>query len=277
MISLSSPVTDSLTVDSVIESSADSGARRVRDVLRAGARARNTILIDDEENIVQALRNGIRLNGIYVTNDPPALSDEVRAAAWSDRIPIHRLARAVADELFAGEKRTRVFALATHPHPYTLDDVARRAGDIVVLDGVRLTGNVGAITRTAAALGGAGIALIGSGLTSVFDRRLIRSSRGLVFTLPVALACRGEMHRFLRDASATLVSLAPDGTTPLSELASFSGRVALLLGGERTGASPGLDSLARHRYAVAMRPSVESLNVSVAGALALYERHRAPL
>lgn len=272
MTTLTAPSADSLTLDAVIESSADPVARRVREVLRAGSRARNTILIDDEENIMQALRSGARLDGVYVTHHPTVLTTEVLAAVRSDRIPIHRLADTVAKELFAGDKRARVFALAAHPRQHTLDHLARRAGDIVILDGVRLAGNIGAITRTAAALGGAGIAVIESGLASVYDRRLIRSSRGLVFALPVVLASRGEMHRFLRDASATLVSLAADATTPLTELATVPGRVALLLGSERTGASHELDALATHRYAVPMSHGVESLNVSVAGALALYVR-----
>jgi tRNA G18 (ribose-2'-O)-methylase SpoU len=79
----------------------------------------------------------------------------------------------------------------------------------------------------------------------------------------------------LRDTSATLASLSADATTPLSQLATVPGRVVLLLGSERRGPSAELDGLAARRFSVPMDESVESLNVSVAGGIALYERFAA--
>lgn len=151
---------------------------------------------------------------------------------------------------------------------------ARRT--ILILDGVRLTGNIGALTRTAAAFDAAGIVLVNSGLISVYDRRLIRASRGLVFSLPVVTASRHDVPAFLVESDATLVALSVQAVDPVAGLANLPGRVAVLLGSERTGASPQLEAAATHRFSVPINAAVESLNVSVAGALALYERlHRA--
>lgn len=256
----------------MIDRPSDAVARRIRDVLRAGSWARNSVLIDDEENILQAARSGVRLDGIFFSGDPRPLSAELAEVIRQHGIPVHRLTPAVEAALFGADKRARCFALAGRPRRFTLDDIARREGDIVILDGVRLAGNIGAITRTAAALGAAGIALLDSGLVSVHDRRLTRASRGLNFSFPIVPAARRAVLDLVRTTSATLVSLTPHAANPLSELAAVPGRVALLLGSERRGPSRVLDDEAAERFRVPMRLGVESLNVSVAGAIALYER-----
>ncbi len=258
--------------ETVIERVTDPIARRVRDVLRAGSRARNTIVVDDEQNIRQALRAGVRLDGIYLTHDLDADGTELVDTARADGTAIYRLDSAVTAALFGDTKRARTFALAAHPPRYTLDNIARRPGDILLLDGVRLAGNIGALIRTASAFRTAGLLLVDSGLASVYDRRLIRASRGLVFTTPVVLGSRTDVRGFLDRAEATLVSLAATAPESPADLAAVPGRVAILLGSETAGPSRELDALASRRFAVPMHEGVESLNVSVAGAIALYER-----
>ncbi|MCP2169251.1 TrmH family RNA methyltransferase [Goodfellowiella coeruleoviolacea] len=260
-------------VHDVIDSPHHPVARRVKDVLRSRSAKPRTVVIDDLENIEQALRSGIRLDSLYLTEGlpPESLAD---AAVGCRGLPTFTLSRAVAGDLFGEEKRTRVFALAHAPRPTALADLSRRAGDIVVLDGVRLMGNIGAITRTVMALGAAGLVLLESGLRTVLDRRLIRASRGLVFSVPLVLATRGEFARYAAHGRLTLATLTAEADEPLHSIQEVPGRVAVILGSERHGVSAELDALAAHRYAIAMSPEVESLNVSVSAAIALYERSR---
>lgn len=248
-------------------------ARRVADVLRNRSAKPKIFLIDDAENIDQALRSGIRLDSLYVT-EGQELPGSIAAATYSSRVPVHVLAVSVAKSLFGGEKRARTFALAHAPQQPPLHELPGRPGDVVVLDGVRVVGNIGAITRTACALGAAGVVLIDSGLKSPLDRRLVRASRGLVFTVPVILATRSEFNAYVQREGLILASLTADATEPLSSIRDVPGRLALVLGGERDGVSTELDSLTSHRYAISMTPDVESLNVSVAAGIALYEHRR---
>ncbi len=140
-----------------------------------------------------------------------------------------------------------------------------------MLDGVRMVGNIGAITRTASALGAAGVIVLDSGLRTTFDRRLIRASRGLVFSLPVVLASRTECAGFLQREKVRIATLSADAESPLHAIRSVTDRIALILGSERDGVSQGFDDLANHRFSIPMKPGVESLNVSVAAGIALYE------
>ena len=248
-------------------------ARRLRDVLRQGNRSSNLFVIDDEENVLQAVRAGVRLDSLYLSEGSRA--DDARAAADTAEVPTHTLVDTVSRDLFGGEKRSRVFALARAPRQATLNDLRERPGDIVVLDGVRLAGNIGAIIRTSCALGAAGVVLIDSGMSSILDRRLIRSSRGLLFAVPVIMSAASELQRFLRAEQIPLVTLATDGTERLEQVGRIHERVALLMGSEREGASVRMDGTARYKLAIPMTPEVESLNVSVAAALALWERRAA--
>lgn len=248
-------------------------ARRVADVLRSRTDRPKVFVLDDPENIEQAIECGIALDSLYATESAVSRGHLALTGVDPD-VPLHILDETVARALFGEQKTARVFALAHAPRPAMLRDLVGATGDVLVLDGVRLVGNIGAITRTACALGAAGLILLDSGLRTALDRRLIRASRGLVFATPVILADRKACASFLRRERLTVAALSAQATEPLSAVRTVAERLALVLGSEREGVSPELDALTTHRYAIPMTANVESLNVSVTAGIALYE-HRA--
>jgi TrmH family RNA methyltransferase len=260
-----------MTTDPAIDSVRHPAARRVSDVLRSRATRPKVFVIDDQENIEQAVASGVELDSVYVTASAADLLPTL--AGLAPAASAHIVDDGVAGNLFGEHRHARVFAIARTPRMPTLRELGRTAGDIVVLDGVRLVGNIGAITRTACALSAAGVVVVDSGLRSVLDRRLIRASRGLVFATHVVLAGRSECADFVRAEQLTAVSLEADAVEPLASIRVVDERLALILGGERTGVSSELAALTTHRYAIPMNAKVESLNVSVAAGIALYE-HR---
>lgn len=138
-------------------------ARTITDVLAGEEHAAELFLIDDEENILMAVRHGVQLECVVHTgSEGQGLSQELQEALGESAVPVHEMAVHVAKKLFGREKRTRLFALARKPDPAALADLAGAQGDIVVLDGVKLAGNIGAISRTACALGAAGLVLVES-------------------------------------------------------------------------------------------------------------------
>lgn len=247
-------------------------ARRLADVLRSRAARPTVFVLDDAENIEQAVTSGIVLDSVYAT-ESARVSGAPTPVGIGPEVPSYVLGDGVAQSLFGSQKRSRVFALAQAPRPSRLSDLVGAAGDIIVLDGVRIVGNIGAITRTASALAAAGIVLIDSGLTTILDRRLIRASRGLVFATPLVLASRQECTAFLRREETAVAALSPRAVEPLHSIRTVSEQLALVLGGERGGVSPELHALTRYRYQIPVAAPVESLNVSVAAGIALYEHH----
>ncbi len=144
-----------------------------------------------------------------------------------------------------------------------------RPGVLVFLDGVADPHNLGAIVRTAAAVGALGV-VIPSRRAAAVTAVTMRVSAGTAATLPVARVT--NLVRALEmagDAGFWRIGLVQDAAGILSP-APPGQAVGLVLGGEGAGLRPLVartcDELAR----LPMRGAVESLNVSVAAAVALY-------
>lgn len=224
------------------------------------------ILIDDADNIAQAVRAGVRVTRIFSTGDDAG-------AVGAPGVPAVRITGAEAQRLFRDERSSRCFAIADAPPPSRLTDLRDRPGDVIVLDGVRLMGNVGAVIRSSVALGAAGVVLVEPGVRSIHDRRLIRASRGFVFSLPVVLASRAELIRHCASTGLPLYVADARAELSIEQLADVAGRMAIVLGSEKHGCSPQLRAHARSAVNIPTAEEVESLNVSVAAGIALYCRH----
>lgn len=251
----------------MIESLLDPKAREISAVIDAEFPGR--FIIDDEENIAQALNHKVQIHHV-VSIGGREPGDALGSALQQHGIAVVDMAVHVAKKLFGNDKRPRLFAVAEIPDSPDLRAALSGEGDVVVLDGVRLPGNIGAIVRTAAGLGAAAVVLVDSGLEDALDRRLVRASRGLVFALPVIIGSREETLAELQAAGIPLASLAADSPAELSEISNVDGRIALVMGSEKNGVSTQLHEHATYRFSIPMREGVESLNVSVATGIALY-------
>ncbi|MDR0594195.1 MAG: NshR/TsnR family 23S rRNA methyltransferase [Bifidobacteriaceae bacterium] len=253
---------------------ADPRAQRIADLAKPSHSNTKVALVEDAEPLANAWRAGVELTGVYF-EDGRALPGELARLGEDPAVPVAAVDGALLIRLFRTDKRPKVFGIAKLPRPAKLEALAGRTGDIVILDGVRIVGNIGAIIRTATGLGAAGVVLIDSGLTSVADRRLLRASRGYVFSLPVVLAQAVEVRQFAQAHQIGLTVLDSTGAGSLEDLRRQPGRRALVFGGERAGPSewflggPGAGS---QPVSIPMPGPVESLNVSVAVAIVLHAR-----
>jgi len=153
--------------------------------------------------------------------------------------------------------------------PYRYADIAelKKRDFLVVLAGVTDVGNVGAIVRTAYALGADG--LVAAGVKQLHSEGVVRASAGAMFDLPVAVAPHLlDLLNELKQSGFTLYGADTEGT-PIEE-ASIAPRRVLVLGSEGEGiprrAREKLDEVVTIRMA---RP-FDSLNVSAAAAILIY-------
>jgi TrmH family RNA methyltransferase len=245
--------------------------QRLVDLARRPAKGAKRALVEEPEPIANAIAAGVEVDQVYVEEGQAVPPDLVAACAWAG-VPIRALTTRDAVRAFKSDKRARICASVRLPAPAKLGDILARPGDVVVLDGVRIVGNIGAIIRSAFALGAAGLVLVDSDLDSVADRRLLRASRGYVFALPTVIAEAETALAALGAAGAEVAVLEADGAVPLAELARRPGRLALVFGSERRGSSAALAAAADITAAIPMRAAAESLNVSVAVGIVLHAR-----
>jgi tRNA G18 (ribose-2'-O)-methylase SpoU len=267
------PPTDPPANPGVVDSLLHPLAVTIRQLLtRSEKKELDRILIDDEENILQALEAGVTLHSLFHAGEE-RVSEELRKKL-PPRVTIHEVARRTCKKLFENDKISRVFAIAQAPRPRTLESLVAIRQDLVVLEDVSISGNIGAIIRTSLALGVGGIVLLNADPVDVYDRRLIRASRGYVFSLPVATATTEELLRFCKERGLDVLVTDPHAGKSVDEVASVPRRLVIVFGSEKEGFSQSFADAATLRVKIPTNPKVESLNVSVAVGITLYNRFR---
>ncbi|MEU1277834.1 NshR/TsnR family 23S rRNA methyltransferase [Streptomyces sp. NPDC005805] len=254
-----------------ITSLSDPAMRRIVDVTKPSRTHIKTALIEDTEPLVQCLGAGVEFIEVYASDAGP-LSEELLDLCRKKNVSVRLVESGIVNQLFKGERKAKTFGLARVPRPAKPSDLAGLGGDVVLLDGVKIVGNIGAIVRTSLALGASGIVLVDSDLTSIADRRLLRASRGYVFSLPVVLASREEAVAFVRDSGLPLMVLEADGELTVKDLGAQRERLGLLFGSEKGGPSELFKEASATTVSIPMISSTESLNVSVSVGIALHER-----
>jgi len=151
--------------------------------------------------------------------------------------------------------------------PDELCAVSRR---IVVMEAVDNPTNLGAVVRSAAALGWDALVLDATSADPL-ARRALRVSMGTGLTLPFARLAPGDsVAALLGRHDFASVALTPDpAAVPLAAVGRAD-RVALLLGSERDGLADATLSAATVRARIPMHAGVDSLNVGAAAAIALH-------
>ena len=144
---------------------------------------------------------------------------------------------------------------------------------IIVLEAVEKPGNLGAILRTADAAP-VNAVLIGDPRTDLFNPNVIRASIGCVFTVPVVAAPMAEIVAFLKEKGicSYAAALTPQAHSYLN--CDFRQPTALVLGTEADGLTPAALAACDETIIIPMMGRIDSLNVSVAGAVLAFEAVR---
>jgi RNA methyltransferase, TrmH family len=134
-------------------------------------------------------------------------------------------------------------------------------------------GNVGTIIRTASAVGAGGVILIGPS-ADPHDPAAVKASMGALFTVPVATATSAsEFLAWAREAGVRVAATSARGSVTCWD-ADLQLPLAVLLGSEGSGLPEDVLDAADLRVAIPMTGTAESLNLSVAAGILLYEVRR---
>ena len=228
------------------------------------------LLLDGWHLLVEASAAGLAVDAVALGVDPPGEAEsqviESLAQAGTQVVTVS------ADVLTAmSPVRTSsgVVALARRPAGGLARVFDAMPSLVVVAVDVQDPGNLGALVRAAEAAGATG--LIAAGVSAdPLGWKALRASMGSAFRLPLArVEAVEDAVSSARLLELSLVALVPRGGTPLARV-DLRRPVCLLLGGEGLGLTADRLDLVDVRASIPMAPAVESLNVAVAGALAVY-------
>ena len=144
---------------------------------------------------------------------------------------------------------------------------------LLVLEAVEKPGNLGAILRTADAAPVDAV-LVGDPRTDLYNPNVVRASIGCVFSVPVVAAPMPEILDFLRQHGIRryAAALTPQAR-PYTDC-DFRAPTALVLGTEADGLTPATQAACEATLIIPMMGRIDSLNVSVAGAVLAFEAVR---
>lgn len=197
--------------------------------------------------------------------------------AVGDDVPVFVLPPQEAEKLTGYAVTRGALCAMRRPAMPALEDLLAHARNVVVLEGITDTSNVGAIFRNAAALG-ADAVVAAPTCADPLSRRCVRVSMGNVFSVPwMRMAMRPGWVAELMDGLAAhgfeRIALALcEGSVPLDSLTRAKGeRRALFFGSEGAGLSEQVLRACDKSVIIPMCRGVDSLNVAASSAIAMWQ------
>ena len=143
---------------------------------------------------------------------------------------------------------------------------------IVVCDGIQDPGNLGTIIRTSDAVSADAVIAL-TGTCDAFMPKVIRSTAGSIFNIPVVYSNGGDLIRWLKEKRISLFVTDIIASKTIYE-ADFRMALAFVFGNEAHGASKGIKHKATTVLNIPILGRAESLNVASSAAICLYEAVR---
>ena len=201
--------------------------------------------------------------------------DAAPLLAGFDDVPVYVGARELLAGLTGYTLTRGVLCAMRRPAARPLAEVVAGASRVAVIDGVVDTTNIGAIFRSAAALGIDAVVLTRSSCDPL-NRRAVRVSMGSVFLVPWTWLPAGSGQEALRQFGFKTVAMAlTDRSVPIDDAALCAEpRLAIVLGTEGDGLADSVIAGADYTARIPMAHGVDSLNVAAASAVAFWQLRR---
>lgn len=222
----------------------------------------------------EALHAGGRVNRIYFARESRAHGvGALLTAAKTARVPFDIVPQAKLNEL-TGTREHQGVAAAISPVEYvSMERLLSSCPDraiMLVLDQVQHPRNLGMLLRTAACAGVLGVILTARG-GALMDDEVLRASAGAVFHVPIAIAGNAaQTIRNLKEHGFWTYALDPKARESVFTI-QWADRCALVLGNETKGLRSTVHNACDASLRIPLAREFDSLNVAVAGAIALYQ------
>lgn len=226
-------------------------------------------IIDGAREIERAFNAGVFPDKVFYIK---GRDEAVLKRFMSKKVDCIEVSNPVMEKLAYGERHEGIIAVAKTPS-FALKDLKLSPKPlIVVLESLEKPGNLGAVLRTC---DGAGVdaVLVCDPKTDIYNPNVIRSSTGVIFSLPVVSAEHLEIASFLKSKKIKICALHPAAAQNYTKV-DLKGSWALVLGREDQGLSDNWLKLADVKAKIPMNGIADSLNVSTSAAIILYEALR---
>ena len=235
-------------------------------------------LVEGYRQIRRALEKNITLAELYFSpewflgENEPALIEQARAAGAQ----IFELTKDAFAKVAYRERPDGLLAVAPQWRN-TLESFAsiltdKAAPFLLVVEAIEKPGNLGTILRSADAAGVDAV-IVCDPVTDVFNPNVVRSSTGVLFSVPVVIAESQPVRAWLRERGIRAVATTPSAATPHYD-ADLRGPLAIIMGSEQYGLSDFWLKESDATVRIPMAGQADSLNVAMATIITLFEAVR---
>ncbi len=252
--------------------------RRVKDIVRLKQsrhrRHQKRFVIEGYREIRRALSSGITIESVYFSPEfaeAEALG-EISRLLQVKAVPFIRMAKDLFSKCSHRQHPDGLLGVAPCWETSLSSIKLSFPPLLLVVESVEKPGNLGALVRTADAAGVDAV-IHTDAATEMFNPNVIRSSQGLVFSMPVVSARNETVLHWLREKKVSLYATCTASGVPPWNL-DLAKPIAIVMGSEHQGLSACWREHADAHLTIPMKGSTDSLNVAAAAAVILYEAAR---
>lgn len=251
---------------------------RIKEIvdLRDGSFRRTSgfFVIDGYREVLLAVEAGMVLSGLYLCKGFLSNIEEktVIGLASKRSIPLFEVSEKVYSKAAYGKRNEGLIAVAKQRYTPLIEIMPKADALIVVAQGLEKPGNLGAMLRSADAVG-ADAFIISDSITDIYNPNVVRSSLGTIFSTVLCVSSCAEAIPWLREKKIKIICADPKSRISYASL-DYTHPCAIVLGSEKKGLNGIWIDSADYSASIPMRGKADSLNVSVAQAVFLFEALR---
>ena len=228
-------------------------------------------LIEGKREITLAIKGGYQIETILFY--PKLFSEEQLNAITTHQLKTIEISKDVYQKLAYRDTTEGILALAKSKlHTIAELKITNKNPLILVTEAPEKPGNIGALLRTADAANVDAV-IIANPKTDLYNPNIIRSSVGCVFTNNIATGSTSEIIQFLKNNNVNIFCAALQASVDY-HTQDYTNPSAIVVGTESTGLSKEWLDNSTQNIIIPMQGEIDSMNVSVAAGILIFEVKR---
>ena len=232
------------------------------------------LIVEGIKLFTEAVKSNLKVKSVYI--DKVNLTSLSRIFPKYNSYDLSFISNDLLAELYTTaarpEREDLLIAVLERP-TWKISDLFSSGKDLVFLEQIQDPGNMGVVIRSSAAFDIGGI-LISKNSVSPFNSKVVRSSAGAVFHIPIVVVDKtNNFFQLSRKNKYKMIATSASAKDSLIDL-SFNNKAVYMFGNEGSGLTKEVLKLSDNVVRIPHKKEIESLNLSVSVSLILWERYR---
>ena len=229
-----------------------------------------TFLIEGQREITLAIKGGYTIETVLFL--PELISETQIIKLTNNQIELIEISKEVYQKLAYRDTTEGVLAIAKTKSLQLSDLKLSKNPLILIAEAPEKPGNIGALLRTADAAHLDAV-IIANPKSDLYNPNIVRSSVGCLFTNQIAMGTTSEIIAFLKERKINIYCATLQNSTSY-HTQDYTTSTALVVGTEATGLTEEWRNEATQNIIIPMQGEIDSMNVSVAAAILIFEAKR---